>query len=67
MAAQINSQAVKLLDVADDPRLSRGTKEFLKALNSTGVALEKLTPIEARQVSWMDRLLFQAQRLATRT
>jgi acetyl esterase/lipase len=50
MVAQVNSQAVKLLEVADDPRLSRETKEFLKGLNSAGVALETLTPLEARQV-----------------
>ncbi|MBD2157286.1 alpha/beta hydrolase [Leptolyngbya sp. FACHB-16] len=50
MVAQVNSQAAKLLEVADDPRLSKGTKEFLKLLNSGGVALEQLTPIEARQV-----------------
>ena len=50
MVAQVNSQAVKLLEVADDPRLSRGTKEFLKVLNSGGVGLETLTPLEARQV-----------------
>ncbi|MBD2000104.1 alpha/beta hydrolase [Leptolyngbya sp. FACHB-541] len=50
MVAQVNSQAVKILEVADDPRLSQGTKEFLKGLNSAGVALEKLTPLEARQV-----------------
>ena len=50
MVAQVNSQAAKILEVADDPRLSKGTKEFLNVLNSGGVALEKLTPIEARQV-----------------
>ena len=50
MVAQANSQAVKILEVADDPRLSKGMKEFLKVLNSGGVALEKLTPLEARQV-----------------
>ncbi len=50
MTAQVNSQAVKVLKVADDPRLSRETKEFLKLLNSGGVHLEALTPLEARQV-----------------
>ncbi|NJO43223.1 MAG: alpha/beta hydrolase [Cyanobacteria bacterium RU_5_0] len=50
MVAQINSPAVKLLEVADDPRLSRETKEFLKVLNSGGVGLETLSPLEARQV-----------------
>ncbi|HEY9630578.1 MAG TPA: alpha/beta hydrolase [Coleofasciculaceae cyanobacterium] len=50
MVSQVNSPAVKLLEVADDPRLSREVKAFLKLLNSGGVALEKRTPIEARQV-----------------
>lgn len=50
MISQANSQAVNILEVADDPRLSRETKEFLKGLNSPGVALETLTPLEARQV-----------------
>lgn len=50
MVAQVNSPAVKVLEVADDPRLSREVKAFLKGLNSAGVALEKLTPLEARQV-----------------
>lgn len=50
MLAQINSPAVNVLEVADDPRLSRETKEFLKVLNSGGVGLETLPPLEARQV-----------------
>ncbi|MEH2349749.1 MAG: alpha/beta hydrolase [Nostoc sp.] len=50
MVAQVNSQANKVLEVADDPRLSSEVKEFLKVLNSGGVALETLTPLEARQV-----------------
>lgn len=50
MVAQVNSPAVNVLEVADDPRLSREVKAFLKLLNSGGVALEKLTAIEARQV-----------------
>jgi acetyl esterase len=50
MVAQVNSPAVKVLDVADDPPLPRGVKEFLKGLNSAGVALEKLSPLEACQV-----------------
>jgi len=49
MVAQVNSQA-KILEVADDPRLSREVKAFLKLLNSGGVPLETLPPIEARQV-----------------
>src|SRR5215510_10653797 len=40
----------KPLDVAVDPRLSTGTKAFLKAVNSSGAPpLETLTPIQARQ------------------
>ncbi|MEH2462154.1 alpha/beta hydrolase [Nostoc sp.] len=50
MVAQVNSQAAKILEVADDPRLSSEVKAFLKLLNSGGVALETLTPLEARQV-----------------
>ena len=50
MIAQVNSQAAKTLEVANDPRLSRETKGFLKLLNSGGVGLETLTPLEARQV-----------------
>ncbi len=50
MIAQATSQAVKVLEVADDPRLSREVKAFLKLLNSGGVPLEALTPLEARQV-----------------
>ncbi|HEY9604151.1 MAG TPA: hypothetical protein V6C85_21230 [Allocoleopsis sp.] len=50
MVAQVNSQAAKTLEVADDPRLSRQVKEFLKVLNSGGVGLETLPPLEARQV-----------------
>jgi acetyl esterase/lipase len=50
MIAQANLQAVKVLEVADDPRLSREVKAFLKLLNSGGVPLETLPPLEARQV-----------------
>lgn len=50
MVAQANSPAIKVLEVADDPRLSREVKAFLKLLNSGGVGLETLTPVEARQV-----------------
>lgn len=50
MVAQVNSPAGNVLEVADDPRLSREVKAFLKLLNSVDVALEKLSPIEARQV-----------------
>ncbi len=51
MISQANSQAVKVWEVADDPRLSREVKAFLKLLNSGDDApLETLTPVEARQV-----------------
>ena len=41
----------KPLEVAGDPRLSSGTKAFLKVLNSSGgPPLESLTPIQAREV-----------------
>ncbi|KAM3113991.1 alpha/beta hydrolase [Phormidesmis sp. 146-33] len=48
MISQANSQAV--LEVADDPRLSREVKAFLKVLNSGGMPLETLPPLAARQV-----------------
>ena len=39
------------LDIASDPRLSRGVKAFLNALNSPGgPPLETLPPLEAREV-----------------
>ncbi|MBD1893022.1 alpha/beta hydrolase [Coleofasciculus sp. FACHB-SPT9] len=50
MVAQVNSPAAKILEVADDPRLSREVKAFLKVLNSGGAPLETLPPLEARQV-----------------
>ncbi|MEH2089988.1 alpha/beta hydrolase [Nostoc sp.] len=51
MISQAKSQAVKVLEVADDPRLSREVKAFLKLLNSgDGSPLETLPPLEARQV-----------------
>jgi len=50
MVTQVNSQAAKTLEVANDLRLSRETKRFLKLLNSGGAGLETLTPLEARQV-----------------
>jgi acetyl esterase/lipase len=50
MVAQVNSPAAKILEVAEDPRLSREVKAFLELLNSGGVALETLPPLEARQV-----------------
>ena len=50
MIAQATSQTVKVLEVADDPRLSREVKAFLALLNSGGVPLETLPPLAARQV-----------------
>ncbi len=50
MTVQAKPQTLDILEVADDPRLSQGTKAFLKELNSAGAALETLTPLEARQV-----------------
>jgi acetyl esterase len=50
MVTQVNLSAVNVLEVADDPRLAKGVKEFLKVLNSGGVGLETLTPLAARQV-----------------
>jgi len=50
MTVQAKPQRLNTLDVADDPRLSEGTKAFLKELNAADVALETLTPREARQV-----------------
>jgi acetyl esterase len=45
------SQVKETVDFAEDPRLSRGTKEFLKELNSPSPPeLEKLSPEEARRV-----------------
>jgi acetyl esterase len=45
------SETAETLDIAVDPRLSNGTKEFLKILNSPAPpALEKLPPLEARKV-----------------
>lgn len=49
MVTQVNSSAAKILEVADDPRLSREVKAFLKELNAPGVALETLPPLQARQ------------------
>ena len=40
----------KILDFSVDPRLSKGTKAFLKVLNSSGgPPLESLPPIQARE------------------
>lgn len=52
----IATQTAKTIEPENDPRLSAGTKEFLKALNSPAPPeLEKLSPVEARKV------LFDAQ------
>ncbi|NMG11721.1 alpha/beta hydrolase [Brasilonema sp. UFV-L1] len=46
-----NSEAVRVLEVADDPRLSREVKAFLQVLNSGDAPpLETLPPLVARQV-----------------
>ncbi|HVG21978.1 MAG TPA: alpha/beta hydrolase [Blastocatellia bacterium] len=51
MNSSTNLEREKPQEVASDPRLSRGVKEFLKALNSgDGPPLEALPPLEARQV-----------------
>jgi acetyl esterase/lipase len=51
MNSSTTLQPEKILEVATDPRLSRGTKAFLKALNSSGgPPLETLPPTEAREV-----------------
>lgn len=51
MIAQVPSQATKVLEVADDSRLSREVKAFLALLNSgDSVPLETLSPLAARQV-----------------
>jgi acetyl esterase/lipase len=51
MSNNAATQTVKTLEPADDPRLSFGTKEFLKVLNSPAPPeLEKLPPVEARKV-----------------
>ena len=45
------TQTIKTIEPQNDPRLSSGTKEFLKALNSPSPPeLEKLNPLEARNV-----------------
>lgn len=51
MSSNPTRQIQKTKDVAEDPRLSRGTKEFLQALNTPAPpALEKMSPAEAREV-----------------
>lgn len=50
MSSSANVQSEKPLEVAVDPRLSRGVKAFLNVLNSAGGPLEALPPLEARDV-----------------
>ena len=51
MNTSTNMEREKPLDVATDPRLSRGVKAFLKVLNSSGgPPLEALPPLKAREV-----------------
>lgn len=51
MSSSANVQSEKPLEVAVDPRLSRGVKAFLSVLNSSGgPPLETLPPLEAREV-----------------
>ena len=51
MNSNIATQTARAVEPENDPRLSRGTKEFLQALNSPAPPeLEKMTPLEARQV-----------------
>jgi acetyl esterase/lipase len=50
MSSSTNLEREKPIEVAADPRLSRGVKAFLKALNSSdGPPLETLPPLEARE------------------
>jgi acetyl esterase/lipase len=51
MSSSTNLDREKPIEVAADPRLSRGVKAFLKVLNSSdGPPLETLPPLEAREV-----------------
>ena len=51
MSSTKMSESIETIEIADDPRLSPGTKEFLKALNSPAPPeLEKMPPTEARKV-----------------
>ena len=50
MKSSTDLEREKPLEVAADPRLSRGVKAFLKVLNSSGgPPLETLPPLEARE------------------
>ena len=51
MSSSTNLEREKPIEVAADPRLSRGVKAFLKVLNSSDAPpLETLPPLEAREV-----------------
>jgi acetyl esterase/lipase len=51
MSTTPRTNSEKPMEVAADPRLSRGVKAFLKVLNSSGAPpLETLPPLEAREV-----------------
>ena len=51
MSSSTNLEREKPIEVAADPRLSRGVKAFLQVLNSSGgPPLETLPPLEAREV-----------------
>lgn len=54
------TQTAKTIEPENDPRLSTGTKEFLKALNSPAPPeLEKLLPVEARKVLFDAQMAFE--------
>jgi acetyl esterase/lipase len=51
MSTRAKTERERPIEVAVDPRLSRGVKAFLKVLNSSGgPPLETLPPLEAREV-----------------
>ena len=51
MSTRAKTEREKPIEIAVDPRLSRGVKAFLKVLNSSGgPPLEALPPLEAREV-----------------
>lgn len=60
MNSNLATQPAKTVEPENDPRLSPGTKEFLKALNSPAPPeLEKLSPVEARKVLLDAQMAFQ--------
>lgn len=48
--ASIETNDIEVRDYATDPNIDKGTKEFLKVLNSGGTPLEKLSKEDARNV-----------------